>query len=63
MAKINTVYRKVKNFKSYTSQIKIEGEWLRQIAEPGTKYTIEQSASKELTIKFISKSELDKTIH
>lgn len=63
MTKINTVYRKVKNFKQYTSQIKIEGEWLRQIAEPGTKYSIQQSASNELVITFIRKDELDKKIH
>jgi hypothetical protein len=63
MSKINTVYRKVKNFKRYTSQIKIEGEWLRQMAEPGTKYSLEKSASNELTIKFIKENELDKTIY
>lgn len=63
MPKINTVYRKVKNFKRYTSQIKIEGEWLRQMAEPGTKYTIDQGASDELVIKFIRKNELDKKVY
>jgi hypothetical protein len=63
MSKINTVYRKVKNFKRYTSQIKIEGEWLRQMAEPGTKYSLEKSASDKLIIKFIKKNELDKTIY
>jgi hypothetical protein len=53
--KTNTVYRKQKTFNKYTSQIKIEGEWLRQMAEPGTKYILEQYSSNEIKLTFIKK--------